>query len=318
MAASQKALPASRAAMVLLLLVGLALKVDHLLPFSVEVRVYMACVLRWCCPCVAQSAPLLAVTDWSSTQTICVWAARMLAGFVLLVLTLFLLVQILWTYRTEGLRSVLVLLFTSFVIFPGLILAELLENIFFPARRLQGKGGWGAAPVKIPPDTMCAVDGIVNHVRTEQAHNAFAYRIRYFLVPLDAPPPSFAGDHMTADEARAFASTDGPVLLLTDPAAAGYHQNPISVYYCYDAAGALATCIAEVTNTPWGERVTFLFDPNKDVVPKSLHVRVIPHSTHTHTNARTRTLARTHTHTRARARAHTHTHTHTHTHEHGR
>ena len=153
----------------------------------------------------------------------------MLAGFVLLVLTLFLLVQILWTYRTEGLRSVLVLLFTSFAIFPALILAELIENLFFPARRLRGKGGWGAAPVKIPPGTMCAMDGIVNHVRTEQAHNAFAYRIRYFLVPLDAPPKSFAGDHMTADEARAFASTDGPVLLLTDPAAAGYHQNPISV-----------------------------------------------------------------------------------------
>ena len=228
----------------------------------------------------------------------------MLAGFVLLVLTLFLLVQILWTYRTEGLRSVLVLLFTSFAIFPALILAELIENLFFPARRLRGKGGWGTVPVKIPPGTMCAMDGIVNHVRTEQAHNAFAYRIRYFLVPLDAPPQSFAGDHMTADEARAFASTDGPVLLLTDPAAAGYHQNPISVYYCYDAAGALATCIAEVTNTPWGERVTFLFDPNKDVVPKSLHVRVIPHSAHA------RTHARTHTHTHARTHARTHAHTH--------
>ena len=52
----------------------------------------------------------------------------------------------------------------------------------------------------------------------------------------------------------------GPVRLLTHPPAAGYSQNPISVYYCYAPGGqALERCIAEVTNTPWGERVTFLF-----------------------------------------------------------
>lgn len=28
----------------------------------------------------------------------------------------------------------------------------------------------------------------------------------------------------------------------------------------------------QVTNTPWGERVTFLFDPNGDSVAKPLHV----------------------------------------------
>lgn len=44
-----------------------------------------------------------------------------------------------------------------------------------------------------------------------------------------------------------------------DPTSAGYHQNPISVYYCYNLQGALDICIAEVTNTPWGERVRFLF-----------------------------------------------------------
>ena len=52
----------------------------------------------------------------------------------------------------------------------------------------------------------------------------------------------------------------------------GYHQNPISVYYCYTPDGDLEICIAEVTNTPWGERVRFLFKPDRDVVPKSLHV----------------------------------------------
>jgi len=50
------------------------------------------------------------------------------------------------------------------------------------------------------------------------------------------------------------------VRLLTHPPSAGYSQNPISVYYCYGAGGAaLERCIAEVTNTPWAERVTFMF-----------------------------------------------------------
>lgn len=39
----------------------------------------------------------------------------------------------------------------------------------------------------------------------------------------------------------------GPVKLLTNPETAGYLQNPISVYYCYDGAGGeLSKCIAEV------------------------------------------------------------------------
>lgn len=64
----------------------------------------------------------------------------------------------------------------------------------------------------------------------------------------------------------------GPVHLLANPISAGYHQNPISVYFCYGADMHLQRCIAEVTNTPWGERVTFLFDPRGCHTPKALHV----------------------------------------------
>lgn len=64
----------------------------------------------------------------------------------------------------------------------------------------------------------------------------------------------------------------GRVLLLTTPVSAGYSQNPISVYYCLGAAEALQVCIAEVTNTPWGARVTFLFQPEGQDVPKAMHV----------------------------------------------
>lgn len=34
----------------------------------------------------------------------------------------------------------------------------------------------------------------------------------------------------------------------------------------------LAVCVAEVTNTPWGERVVFNFNPAGQRVPKALHV----------------------------------------------
>lgn len=67
----------------------------------------------------------------------------------------------------------------------------------------------------------------------------------------------------------------GAAQLLTHPAAASYVQNPISVYFCANSGGTgggVARCIAEVTNTPWGERVTFAFDPAGDTVAKSLHV----------------------------------------------
>ena len=35
-----------------------------------------------------------------------------------------------------------------------------------------------------------------------------------------------------------------------------------------------------MTNTPWGERVSFLFDPNVDVVAKPLHVSPFMVSVH--------------------------------------
>ena len=39
-----------------------------------------------------------------------------------------------------------------------------------------------------------------------------------------------------------------------------------------DMAGELRCCIAEVTNTPWGDRVAFPFAPAGDLTPKALHV----------------------------------------------
>lgn len=47
----------------------------------------------------------------------------------------------------------------------------------------------------------------------------------------------------------------GPIRLLTHLRYFGYVFNPVSFYYCFDAAGRdVETVVAEVNNTPWGER----------------------------------------------------------------
>ena len=84
-----------------------------------------------------------------------------------------------------------------------------------------------------------------------------------------------------------------PAWVLTSPPAAGYSQNPISVYYVWGEGegkgggggtgrrppppAPLPTTppafgVAVVTNTPWGARVAFRFDPAGDKVAKCLHV----------------------------------------------
>lgn len=47
----------------------------------------------------------------------------------------------------------------------------------------------------------------------------------------------------------------GPIRLLTHPRYFGYVMNPVSFYYCYDRSGQdVQAIVAEINNTPWGER----------------------------------------------------------------
>lgn len=50
---------------------------------------------------------------------------------------------------------------------------------------------------------------------------------------------------------------DGPVRLLTNLRYFGFIINPISVYYCFDKDDKLQAMVAEVTNTPWGEKIAY-------------------------------------------------------------
>jgi DUF1365 family protein len=73
---------------------------------------------------------------------------------------------------------------------------------------------------------------------------------------------------------------EGPIRLLTQLRSFGLCFNPVSFYYCLDGAGEqLHSVLAEVTNTPWGERHSYLLsdrDPDSTILSgrfaKELHV----------------------------------------------
>ena len=53
----------------------------------------------------------------------------------------------------------------------------------------------------------------------------------------------------------------GPIRMLTHLRYFGYCFNPVTFYYCFDAPGTrVDTIVAEITNTPWKERHTYVLD----------------------------------------------------------
>jgi DUF1365 family protein len=70
---------------------------------------------------------------------------------------------------------------------------------------------------------------------------------------------------------------DGPIRLLTHLRYFGYAFNPVSFYYCFDAAGEhIDAIVAEVTNTPWKERHWYVLDkPEHYVAGRHLRYRSV-------------------------------------------
>jgi DUF1365 family protein len=65
----------------------------------------------------------------------------------------------------------------------------------------------------------------------------------------------------------------GPIRLLTSLRSLGLCFNPVSFYYCFDAAGQqLQAVLAEVTNTPWGERQAYAIAGEAGRFQKLMHV----------------------------------------------
>ena len=128
--------------------------------------------------------------------------------------------------------------------------------------------------------------GRVTHARMTPRRHAFGYRAFYALLDLDGIDAvasrlrlfsrnranlfSFHdADHLGADarplreKADAILAqagvdlTGGRILLLSMPRLFGFVFNPISVYFCHDAAGTLVCMLYEVNNT-FGQRHTYV------------------------------------------------------------
>jgi hypothetical protein len=57
----------------------------------------------------------------------------------------------------------------------------------------------------------------------------------------------------------------GPIRMLTHLRYFGYCFNPVTFYYCYDATGTrLSYIVAEITNTPWNERRSYVLKCKHD------------------------------------------------------
>ena len=71
-------------------------------------------------------------------------------------------------------------------------------------------------------------------------------------------------------------ASQGPVRLLTQPRYFGHGFNPVSFYYVYDRYGRqVEAIIAEITNTPWKERHSYVFGREESCHPLDSRFRFL-------------------------------------------
>jgi len=87
--------------------------------------------------------------------------------------------------------------------------------------------------------------------------NLFGFRRADFLgdpdQPLDEAVRERVAEHLGRQPA-------GRITLVAQLRTLGYVFNPVCFYLCRDAAGELDAIVAEITNTPWGERHAYVLD----------------------------------------------------------
>ncbi|MES2623719.1 MAG: DUF1365 domain-containing protein [Pseudomonadota bacterium] len=150
-------------------------------------------------------------------------------------------------------------------------------------------------------------EGVVSHRRLLPTLHQFRYQISMVYLDLDELDAIFRKSRFWSMErwnlasfrradylgdscvslaasvrSRIFAATgithEGSIRMLTNLRYFGFIINPITCYYCFDLAGQLQFIIAEVTNTPWRERHSYVLQTsasnNEDtrIFAKQLHV----------------------------------------------
>jgi len=174
-----------------------------------------------------------------------------------------------------------------------------------PAQRHSRASGRRDAPR--PRRGSAIYEGWVAHRRTAPMEHAFRYRIFLPLFDLDelpgllddvpfwsargrAPARFRRSDYMgersvpLADAARDLVAErtgsrpEGPVRLLANPRYWGVGFNPVAFYFLYgnEPGAGPEAMIAEVTNTPWGQRRSYVLEAGPDGLrgsfAKRLHV----------------------------------------------
>ena len=134
-------------------------------------------------------------------------------------------------------------------------------------------------------------EGIVSHCRFAPKRHRFSYRVFMMYLDLDEIQPLFsrspfwsvnsfnlAGFHRKdylgspelplaeavknrVEEETARRPT-GAVRMLTNLRYFGFIINPITCYYCFDKTDTPEFIVAEVTNTPWGEKHSYVIEIN--------------------------------------------------------
>lgn len=136
-------------------------------------------------------------------------------------------------------------------------------------------------------------EGIVSHCRLKPVLHSFQYKVFMMYIDLSEAEKIFKkswfwsyqklnlacflrkdylGDNsISLDEAvrnkveqEVGVRPQGKICVLTNFRYFGYINNPITCYYCYDENDCLEYLVAEVTNTPWGDRHAYVIPCNYD------------------------------------------------------
>lgn len=131
-------------------------------------------------------------------------------------------------------------------------------------------------------------EGTVRHARIAPVAHAFAYPLFMLYLDLDEVATALAGTPLWRHERPAIASFRrgdylpgpkpldatlrdlvegetghrplGALRLLGHLRYVGHCFNPVVFYYCHGVDGGLEAVVAEITNTPWRERFTYVLD----------------------------------------------------------
>jgi len=153
-----------------------------------------------------------------------------------------------------------------------------------PTPAVSGVPPSGASPAR----ASCFYEGFVRHRRHDATPDRLLHRLCMAYLDLNELPELFNGHPLWSARRPALAwfrradylgdrhtplrlaveelvferigiALDGPIRLLTNMRFLGHCFNPVSFYYCFDAPGRhVRAVVAEVTNTPWGERHAYV------------------------------------------------------------